>query len=88
MSTPTVLFRLSAARVLGDTLRFGLLGKRGVQHFSVQRASRQTGQLVLVNPVQGPATLDVDIEMTEMERKVLLGRYVSKVTVFVSPYSF
>ncbi|XDV52439.1 hypothetical protein PO909_021167 [Leuciscus waleckii] len=88
MSAPTVLFRLSAARVLGDELRFGLLGKRGVQHFSVQRAGRQTGQLVLVKPVQGPATLEVDIEMSEMERKVLLGRYVTKVTLFVSPYSF
>ncbi|XP_016427113.1 fibulin-7-like [Sinocyclocheilus rhinocerous] len=49
MSTPTILFRLSAARILGDTLRFGLLGNRGVQHFSVQRSGRLTGQLVLVN---------------------------------------
>uniref|UniRef100_A0A672JZJ3 Fibulin-7-like n=1 Tax=Sinocyclocheilus grahami TaxID=75366 RepID=A0A672JZJ3_SINGR len=88
MSTPTVLFRLSAARILGDTLRFGLLGNRGVQHFSVQRSGRLTGQLVLVNAVQGPATLELDIEMSEMERRVLLGRYVTKVTLFVSPYNF
>ncbi|KAG1949233.1 fibulin-7 [Pimephales promelas] len=88
MSAPTVLFRLSAARVLGDALRFGLLGKPGVQHFSVQRAGRHTGQLVLVKPVQGPATLEVDIQMREMERNELLGRYVTKVTLFVSPYSF
>uniref|UniRef100_A0A671NWP3 Sushi domain-containing protein n=1 Tax=Sinocyclocheilus anshuiensis TaxID=1608454 RepID=A0A671NWP3_9TELE len=88
MSTPTILFRLSAARILGDMLRFGLLGNRGVQHFSVQRSGRLTGQLVLVNSLQGPATLEVDIEMSEMERRVLLGRYVTKVTLFVSPYNF
>ncbi|KAF4095364.1 hypothetical protein G5714_024442 [Onychostoma macrolepis] len=88
MSTPTILFRLSAARILGDTLRFGLLGNWGVQHFTVQRSGRLTGQLVLVNSVQGPATLKVDIEMSEMERRVLLGRYVTKVTLFVSPYNF
>ncbi|RXN36075.1 fibulin-7-like protein [Labeo rohita] len=88
MSTPTVLFRLSAARIVGDTLRFGLLGNRGVQHFTVQRSGRLTGQLVLVNSVQGPTTIEVDIEMSEMERRVLLGRYVTKVTLFVSPYDF
>lgn len=88
MSAPTVLFRLSAARVLGDTLRFGLMGNRGVQYFTIQRSGRQTGQLVLVNSVQGPATLQADIEMSELEKKVLLGRYVTKVTLFVSPYNF
>ncbi|XP_055047843.1 fibulin-7 [Misgurnus anguillicaudatus] len=88
MSTPTVLFQLSAARVLGDTFRFGLLGNRGLQHFSIQRSGRQTGELVLVNSVQGPATLQADIEMSEMERRVLLGRYVTKVTLLVSPYTF
>ncbi|XP_056595579.1 fibulin-7-like isoform X1 [Triplophysa dalaica] len=88
MSAPTVLFRLSAARVLGDTLRFGLMGNRGVQYFTIQRSGRETGQLVLVNSVQGPATLQADIEMSELEKKVLLGRYVTKVTLFVSPYNF
>ncbi|XP_026058978.1 fibulin-7 [Carassius auratus] len=88
MSTPTVLFRLSAARILGDTLRFGLLGTRGVQHFSVQRSDRLTGELVLVNSLQGPDALEVEIEMSEMERRVLLGRYITKVTLFVSPYNF
>ncbi|KAA0724162.1 Fibulin-7 [Triplophysa tibetana] len=88
MTAPTVLFRLSAARVLGDTLRFGLMGNRGVQYFTIQRSGRQTGQLVLINSVQGPATLQANIEMSELEKKVLLGRYVTKVTLFVSPYNF
>ncbi|KAM9568591.1 fibulin-7-like [Salvelinus alpinus] len=88
MSAPRVLFRVSAARVLGDTLRFGLLGSRGRSHFSMQRSGRQTGTLLLVSPVQGPATLEAEVEMSELERQALLGRYLTKVTLFVSPYGF
>ncbi|KAI4902691.1 hypothetical protein NFI96_007993 [Prochilodus magdalenae] len=88
MSAPRVLFRVSAARVLGDTLRFGLLGNRGGAHFAVQRSDKQTGQLLLVDTVQGPATLEAEVEMSELERRTLLGRYVTKVTLFVSPYTF
>ncbi|KAM9496300.1 fibulin-7 isoform 3-T3 [Clarias gariepinus] len=88
MSTPRVLFRVSAARVVGNTLRFALLGNRGERHFTVQRASRQSGELLLVEPVQGPATLEAEVEMSELERRTLLGRYLTKVTLFVSPYSF
>ncbi|KAI3371473.1 hypothetical protein L3Q82_023571 [Scortum barcoo] len=88
MSAPRVLFRVSAARVLGDTLRFGLAGGRGRGHFSVQRSGRQTGTLLLVTPVQGPATLEAEVEMSELERHALLGRYLTKVTLFVSPHDF
>ncbi|XP_075946135.1 fibulin-7 [Anarhichas minor] len=88
MSAPRVLFRVSAARVLGDTLRFGLAGGRGRGHFSVQRSGRQTGTLLLVTPIKGPATLEAEVEMSELERSNLLGRYLTKVTLFVSPYEF
>ncbi|KAM8860797.1 fibulin-7-like [Synchiropus picturatus] len=88
MSAPRVLFRVSAARVLGDTLRFGLAGGRGRGHFSVQRSGRQTGTLLLVTPITGPATLEAEVEMSEMERNTLLGRYLTKVTLFVSAYDF
>ncbi|KAM7003212.1 fibulin-7 [Tautogolabrus adspersus] len=88
MSAPRVLFRVSAARVLGDTLRFGLAGGRGRGHFSVQRSGRQTGTLLLVTPIEGPATLEAEVEMSELERNSLLGRYLTKVTLFVSPYEF
>ncbi|XP_039988256.1 fibulin-7-like [Xiphias gladius] len=88
MSAPRVLFRVSAARVLGDTLRFGLAGGRGRGHFSVQRSGRQTGTLLLVSPIKGPATLEAEVEMSELERNALLGRYLTKVTLFVSPYEF
>ncbi|XP_075994059.1 fibulin-7 [Genypterus blacodes] len=88
MSAPRTLFRVSAARVLGDTLRFGLAGGSGRGHFSVQRSGRQTGTLLLVTPVQGPAALEAEVEMSELERHALLGRYLTKVTLFVSPYEF
>ncbi|XP_034031540.1 fibulin-7-like [Thalassophryne amazonica] len=88
MSAPRVLFRVSAARPLGDTLRFGLAGGRGRGHLSVQRSGRQTGTLLLVTPIQGPATLEAEVEMSELERHALLGRYLTKVTLFVSPYEF
>ncbi|XP_071315485.1 fibulin-7-like [Trachinotus anak] len=88
MSAPRVLFRVSAARVLGDTLRFGLAGGRGRGHFSVQRSGRQTGTLLLVTPIKGPATLEAEVEMSELERNTLLGRYLTKVTLFVSAYEF
>uniref|UniRef100_A0A3Q1F5G7 Fibulin-7-like n=1 Tax=Acanthochromis polyacanthus TaxID=80966 RepID=A0A3Q1F5G7_9TELE len=88
MSAPRVLFRVSAARVLGDTLRFGLAGGRGRGHFSMQRSGRQTGTLLLVTPIKGPANLEAEVEMSELEHNTLLGRYLTKVTLFVSPYEF
>ncbi|XP_028306276.1 fibulin-7 [Gouania willdenowi] len=88
MSAPRVIFRVSASRVLGDTLRFGLAGGHGMGHFSVQRSGRQTGTLLLVTPIKGPATLEAEVEMSELERHTLLGRYLTKVTLFVSPYEF
>ncbi|KAK6309191.1 hypothetical protein J4Q44_G00206540 [Coregonus suidteri] len=60
MSAPWVLFWVSAARAPGDMLRFGLLGSRCRSHFSVRRSGRQTP----VSPVQGPATLEAEVEMS------------------------
>ncbi|KAJ7998025.1 hypothetical protein DPEC_G00218260 [Dallia pectoralis] len=88
LPAPLVLFQVSAARVLGDTVRFGILGSSGRRHFSMQRSGRQTGTLLLVDSVQGPATLEAEVEMSDVEREALLGRYLTKVTVFVSPYGF
>eukprot|EP00064_Thunnus_orientalis_P003724 superscaffoldBa00000316_g3735 len=89
LSAPRVMFRVSALRPMGDTLRFSLLGGRQARrHFTVQRSDRLTGQLMLVSPVQGPATLEAEVEMSELEKRVQLGRYITKVTMFVSPYEF
>lgn len=83
------MFRVSALRPMGDTLRFSLLGGRQARrHFTVQRSDRVTGQLMLVSPVQGPAALEAEVEMSELERRVQLGRYITKITMFVSPYEF
>uniref|UniRef100_A0A667YCG8 Fibulin 7 n=1 Tax=Myripristis murdjan TaxID=586833 RepID=A0A667YCG8_9TELE len=89
LSAPRVMFRVTAMRPMGDTLRFSLLGgKQARRHFTVQRSDRQTGQLMLVSPVQGPVTLEAEVEMSELEKRVQLGRYITKVTMFVSQYEF
>ncbi|KAF7702012.1 fibulin-7-like [Silurus meridionalis] len=88
MSTPRILLRVSATRMLGDTMRFGLVENPGAGLFTLQRSGRLSAELVQAESVQGPATLEVEVEMSELEKKTLLGRYVTKVTIFVSPYSF
>lgn len=89
LSAPRTMFRVSALRLIGDTLRFSLLGRgQARRHFTVQRSDRQTGQLVLGSPVQGPATLEAEVEMTELEKGVQLGRYITKITMFISQYEF
>lgn len=77
MSTPQ-------AHVLRDMLRFALVGG----HFSVQRSGRQTGTLLLVKPIRGPTTLEAEVKMSELERHALMGRYVTKVALFVSAFNF
>ncbi|KAJ7986185.1 hypothetical protein DPEC_G00348160 [Dallia pectoralis] len=89
LSAPRTMFRVSALRPIGDTLRFSLLGRgQARRHFTVQRSDRQTGQLVLVSPVQGPAVLEAEVEMTELDKRVQLARYITKVTMFISQYEF
>ncbi|NWU71369.1 FBLN7 protein, partial [Pterocles burchelli] len=87
-TVPHILFKMSTAHFMGDSLRFTIGGGRGQGIFAVRRADRQTGELVLTSPVAGPATLEVELEMSEFSRKVLLGKHIFKVTVFVSPYEF
>ncbi|KAM6937930.1 fibulin-7-like [Xenentodon cancila] len=88
VSVPRILFRVSAARLLGNALRFGLSRSRGRGYFSVQRSGRQTGTLVLVTPIGGPASLEANVEMCELEDGAPLSCYLTKVTLFVSPYTF
>uniref|UniRef100_A0AAZ3Q4L3 Fibulin-7-like n=1 Tax=Oncorhynchus tshawytscha TaxID=74940 RepID=A0AAZ3Q4L3_ONCTS len=89
LSAPRTMFRVSTLRLMGNTLRFSLLGRgQAERHFTVQRSDRQTGQLVLGCPVQGPATLEAEVEMTELEKGVQLERYITKITMFISQYEF
>ncbi|XP_028930417.1 fibulin-7-like [Ornithorhynchus anatinus] len=87
-TVPRVLFKMSTTRFLGDSLRFAIAGGRGLAAFTVQRSDRHTGELVMTSPVPGPATLEVELEMSELSRKVLLGKHIFRITVFVSPYEF
>ncbi|GAB0195714.1 fibulin-7-like [Grus japonensis] len=87
-TVPHVLFKMSTTRFVGDSLRFAITGGRGQGVFAVQRSDRQTGELVLTSPVAGPATLEVELEMSEFSHKILLGKHIFKVTAFVSPYEF
>ncbi|KAK3569767.1 hypothetical protein QTP86_004194 [Hemibagrus guttatus] len=88
LSAPRVLFRVSAVRMIGDALRFAVLESRGRRHFSIQRSDRQTGELLLLSPIQGPDSLEVEVEMSELEKRELIGRYITKITFFVSQYEF
>lgn len=87
-TVPRVLFKMSTTRSLGDSLRFAITGGRGQGAFAVRRSDRQTGELLLTSPAAGPATLEVEVEMSEFSHKVLLGKHIFKVTAFVSPYVF
>uniref|UniRef100_A0A8C3GYS3 Uncharacterized protein n=1 Tax=Corvus moneduloides TaxID=1196302 RepID=A0A8C3GYS3_CORMO len=87
-TVPRVLFKMSTTRFVGDSLRFTITGGRGQGVFAVRRSDQQTGELLLASPVAGPATLEVELEMSEFSHKVLLGKHIFKVTAFVSPYVF
>ncbi|NWH64300.1 FBLN7 protein, partial [Geococcyx californianus] len=87
-TVPYILFKMSTTHFVGDSLRFAIMGSRGQGIFTVRRSDRQTGELVLTSSLAGPATLEVELEMSEFSRKVLLGKHIFKVTVFVSPYEF
>uniref|UniRef100_A0ABM5EV90 Fibulin-7-like n=1 Tax=Pogona vitticeps TaxID=103695 RepID=A0ABM5EV90_9SAUR len=87
-SVPRVLFKMSTSRFVGDSLRFAILGGNGQGKLVVQRSDQHTGELVVTRPLVGPMTLEVDLEMSEFARKVLLGKHIFKITVFVSQYEF
>ncbi|XP_078526554.1 fibulin-7-like isoform X2 [Lissotriton helveticus] len=87
-SVPKVLFTMSTSHTMGDSLRFAIISGTGHSALAVERSDRYTGVLTLNSPVTGPATIEVELEMTEMSRKALLGRHIFHVTIFVSQYDF
>ncbi|XP_024414352.3 fibulin-7 isoform X1 [Desmodus rotundus] len=92
LTTPITLFRMAMASVPGrpgpNSLRFGIVGGNSRGHFVMQRADRQTGELILVQTLEGPQTLEVDVDMSEYLDRSFQANHVSKVTIFVSPYDF
>uniref|UniRef100_A0A8C5QPU0 Fibulin 7 n=1 Tax=Leptobrachium leishanense TaxID=445787 RepID=A0A8C5QPU0_9ANUR len=92
LPTPLTLFRMATASAPGrpgpDSLRFGIVGGNSRGNFVMQRSDRQTGELILVQSLQGPQTIEVDVDMSEYLDRTFQAKHVSKITVFVSPYSF
>ncbi|KAH0622808.1 hypothetical protein JD844_025493 [Phrynosoma platyrhinos] len=90
--TPTVLFRMATASAPGrpgpDSLRFGIVGGNSRGHFVMQRSDRQTGELILVQSLQGPQTIQVEVDMSEYLGRSFQAKHVSKITIFVSAYEF
>ncbi|ETE69790.1 Fibulin-7, partial [Ophiophagus hannah] len=92
LATPTPLFRMATASAPGrpgpDSLRFGIIGGNSRGHFVMQRSDRQTGELILVQRLQGPQTITVEVEMSEYLDRIFQAKHVSKITIFVSVYEF
>ncbi|KFO76193.1 Fibulin-7, partial [Cuculus canorus] len=70
------------------SLRFGIVGGNNRGHFVMQRSDRQTGELILVQSLKGPQTIQVDVDMSEYLDRVFQAKHMSKITVFVSAYEF
>ncbi|KAM8809301.1 fibulin-7 [Eudromia elegans] len=92
LMTPTPLFRMATASAPGrpgpDSLRFGIVGGNNRGHFVMQRSDRQTGELILVQSLKGPQTIEVDVDMSEYLDRAFQAKHLSKITVFVSAYEF
>ncbi|XP_048453133.1 fibulin-7 isoform X1 [Rhincodon typus] len=92
LKTPVTLFRMATAAAPGrpgpDNLRFGIVGKNNQGQFVVQRSDRQTGELILVQPLKGPCTVEVDVDMSEYRDRTFQAKHVSKVTLFISANGF
>ncbi|EPY82030.1 fibulin-7-like protein [Camelus ferus] len=92
LKTPITLFRMATASAPGrpgpNSLRFGIVGGNSRGHFVMQRSDRQTGELILIQTLEGPQTLEVDVDMSEYLDRSFQANHVSKVTIFVSPYDF
>ena len=94
LQTPATLFRMATASAPGrpgpDSLRFSIVGSssRSRSLFVMQRSDRQTGELILVQPLQGPLEVSVDMDMAEYAERSFQAKHVAKVHILVSPYSF
>ncbi|XP_043934878.1 fibulin-7 isoform X2 [Protopterus annectens] len=92
LETPITLFRMASASAPGrpgpDSLRFGIVGGNSRGNFVMQRSDRQTGELILVKPLYGPMTAEIEVDMSEYLDRTFQAKHVSKVFIFVSPYNF
>ncbi|XP_060781337.1 fibulin-7 isoform X3 [Neoarius graeffei] len=93
LQTPATLFRMATATAPGrpgpDSLRFSIVEEGAAQGmFVMQRSDRQTGELILVQPLLGPQELSVDVEMAEYLDRTFQAKHLARVHVLISPYMF
>ncbi|XP_046885354.1 fibulin-7 isoform X8 [Hypomesus transpacificus] len=97
LQTPATLFRMATAappsppspgRSGPDSLRFGIVGGNPRGLFVMQRSDRQTGELILVQPIRGPQEVSVEVDMAEYSDRVFQAKHLARVTLLVSPYNF
>lgn len=90
LKTPTTLFRMAMASVPGyprpKSMRFSVKG--GDNHFVIHRPNRQTWELVLTKTLEGPQTLELEVDLVEYREHAYQASHMSKVTIFVSSYEF
>ncbi|ROI46694.1 Fibulin-7 [Anabarilius grahami] len=93
LRTPATLFRMATATAPGrpgpDSLRFGIAGGGDARSmFVMQRSDRQTGELILVQPMRGPQELSVEVEMSEYADRTFQAKHLARVHLLISPYEF
>uniref|UniRef100_A0A8C1DR17 Fibulin 7 n=1 Tax=Cyprinus carpio carpio TaxID=630221 RepID=A0A8C1DR17_CYPCA len=93
LRTPATLFRMATATAPGrpgpDSLRFGIAGGGDARSmFVMQRSDRQTGELILVQPLRGPQELSVEVEMSEYAERTFQAKHLARVNLLISPYEF
>ncbi|KAL0178616.1 hypothetical protein M9458_027510 [Cirrhinus mrigala] len=93
LRTPATLFRMATATAPGrpgpDSLRFGIAGGGDARSmFVMQRSDRQTGELILVQPLRGPQELSVEVEMSEYADRTFQAKHLARVHLLISPYEF
>lgn len=92
LQIPATLFRMATAGAPGrpgpDSLRFGIAGGNSRGIFIMQRSDRQTGELILVQPLHGPQEISVDVDMSEYTDRTFQAKHVARIHILVTPYNF
>ncbi|XP_043112126.1 fibulin-7 isoform X2 [Puntigrus tetrazona] len=93
LRTPATLFRMATATAPGrpgpDSLRFRIAGGGEARSlFVMQRSDRQTGELILVQPLRGPQELSVEVEMSEYAERSFQAKHLARVHLLISPHEF
>ncbi|XP_051000877.1 fibulin-7 [Acomys russatus] len=90
--TPFTISQMAVGSISDQThasiLRFVVTAGNKTDHFLMQQTNEQTGELILLQPLEGPQTLEVDVEVLDYRENILQASYLCKITIFVSPYEY